>query len=147
MSEDKKPFVVKDRRHFTAEGQARGEDSSRDEPKARPAPVVPAEPAPPPEPAAPPPDPRRDAGPGPALDFAGLLISLATQASLLLGMAGEDEEGAPPDLAGAQAIITLLEVLREKTEGRRTEDEERVLQGVLYELRMAYVSRTRTGGA
>jgi hypothetical protein len=83
----------------------------------------------------------------PALDFAGLLLSLGAQASLLLGMADEDEAGAPPDLPGAQAIIALLEVLREKTEGRRTPDEDRILQGILYELRMAYVSRTRTAGA
>jgi len=34
-------------------------------------------------------------------------------------------------------------VLRDKTEGRRTEEEERILQGILYELRMAFVSRTR----
>ena len=63
-----------------------------------------------------------------------------------MGMAGEDAE-APPDLPGAQAIITLLGTLREKTEGRRTEDEDRVLQAILYELRMAYVSRARAGGA
>jgi hypothetical protein len=86
-------------------------------------------------------------GPGPGLDFAGLLLSLGAQASLLLGLGDEEEPGAPPDLRGAQAIISLLEVLRDKTEGRRTPDEERILQGILYELRMAYVAGTRAGGA
>jgi hypothetical protein len=38
-------------------------------------------------------------------------------------------------------------VLREKTEGRRTPDEDRILEGILYELRMAYVAGTRAGGA
>lgn len=85
----------------------------------------------------------RPAGGRPGLDFAGLILSLGAQASLLLGLAEGPEDDPPPDLEGAQAIISLLEVLREKTEGRRTEDEERVLEGILYELRMAYVSRTR----
>jgi uncharacterized protein DUF1844 len=144
MSDEKKPFTVSDRRHFTAEGHTRDETAGQED-----APAPPAK-APPPsedresrrQSAAPP-----EGGPPPTLDFAGLLLSLGAQASLLLGLAGEDEADEPPDLEGAQAIITLLEVLREKTEGRRTEDEERILQGILYELRMAYVSRARVGGA
>jgi hypothetical protein len=139
MSDAKKPFTVNDRRHFTAEGEAREDDSSREEAGTRSAPAATADPVPP-GPAALDPDTAGEAGPRPGLDFAGLILSLGAQASLLLGMA----EGAPsPDLPGAQAIISLLEVLREKTEGRRTEDEERVLEGILYELRMAYVARTR----
>jgi len=145
MTEDKKPFTVKDRRHFTAEGETREEDSQQDPP--RPAPTATKAEPPPARPAAAPADAGREDDARPVLDFAGLLLSLGAQASLLLGMAGEDEAGAPPDLPGAQAIIALLEVLREKTEGRRTPDEDRILQGILYELRMAYVSRTRTAGA
>ena len=143
MSDEKKSFTVNDRRHFTAEGETRGDDTSRDA-QAPSAPAATAEPEPPGA------DPagraRGESGPRPALDFAGLLLSLGAQASLLLGMAGEDD-AAPPDLEGARAIIALLETLREKTEGRRTEDEDRVLQAILYELRMAFVSRARAGGA
>jgi uncharacterized protein DUF1844 len=144
MSDDKRSFTVNDRRHFTAEGETRGEDAARDEAKAASGPAATAEP----EPAHADPAGRAQGEGGrlPALDFAGLLLSLGAQASLLLGMAGEDDE-APPDLQGAQAIIALLETLREKTEGRRTEDEDRILQAILYELRMAYVSRARAGGA
>jgi len=146
MTEDKKPFTVKDRRHFTADGETR-------EPAVEPAPPAPASP---PERArtAPPrsePPPPRKSGPEPSarptLDFAGLLISLGAQASLLLGMGDDEEPGMAPDHEGAQAIISLLEVLREKTEGRRTPDEDRILEGILYELRMAYLAGTRTGGA
>jgi Domain of unknown function (DUF1844) len=144
MSDEKKSFTVNDRRHFTAEGEARGEDTSPDEAKASSAPAATAEPQAPRADRSGPP--REEGGQRPALDFAGLLLSLGAQASLLLGMAGEEDE-APPDLQGAQAIIALLETLREKTEGRRTDDEERVLQAILYELRMAYVSRARAGGA
>ena len=144
MSDDKKSFTVNDRRHFTAEGETRDDDSSRADTKAPSATTAAVDPQPPRE------DPagsaRGEGGQRPALDFAGLLLSLGAQASLLLGMAGEDDE-TPPDLPGAQAIIALLETLREKTEGRRTEDEDRILQAILYELRMAYVSRARAGGA
>ena len=75
------------------------------------------------------------------MDFVGLLISLAAQAGML--MSPEPGSGAAPDLAGARSIIGLLEILKEKTEGRRTPDEDRVLHGLLYELRMAFVARTR----
>ena len=146
MSDAKKPFTVKDRRHFTAEGEAREEDSSREEPSARSAPAATTDPVRP-RPAAPAPDTASDAGPRPTLDFAGLILSLGAQASLLLGLAEDHEDAPPADLEGAQAIISLLDILREKTEGRRTEDEERALQGILYELRMAYVSRTRADQA
>ena len=145
MTDDKKSFTVNDRRHFTAEGETRDdEDSSRAEAKAPAAATAAADPQPPrSDPAGPA---RGEGGQRPALDFAGLLLSLGAQASLLLGMAGEEDE-APPDLQGAQGIIALLETLRDKTEGRRTEDEDRILQAILYELRMAYVSRARAGGA
>jgi len=137
MSEDKKPFTVSDRRHFTAEGETR-EEAPAEAAASRPAPPTGSEPARPrPATAA------AETGQRPTLDFAGLLLSLGAQASLLLGLGDEDEAGEAPDLQGAQAIITLLEVLRDKTEGRRTEEEERILQGILYELRMAFVSRTR----
>ena len=75
------------------------------------------------------------------MDFIGLLVSLATQAGYL--MSPEPGSAASPDLAGARSIIALLEILKQKTEGRRTPDEDRVLDGLLYELRMAFVSRTR----
>jgi hypothetical protein len=142
MTDDKKPFTVKDRRHFTADGETRDEDSSREERTARSTAQAAAEPVRP-GPAGQDPAMDRPAGGRPGLDFAGLILSLGAQASLLLGLAEGPEDDPPPDLEGAQAIISLLEVLREKTEGRRTEDEERVLEGILYELRMAYVSRTR----
>jgi Domain of unknown function (DUF1844) len=82
------------------------------------------------------------------LDFVGLLISLGTQAgALLTGGVGPDEVEHGPDLAGARAIISLLEVLKEKTEGRRTAEEDEVLESLLYELRMGYVAVSRAGGA
>jgi hypothetical protein len=153
MNEEKKPFTVKDRRHFTADGETRDDvaESARPEtkPEAKAGTRAEATSGPPSSPE--PPGARPMSGPEaahrPALDFAGLLLSLGAQASLLLGMGDEEEPGAAPDFQGAQAIISLLEVLREKTEGRRTPEEDRILEGILYELRMAYVAGTRAGGA
>lgn len=155
MTEEKKPFTVSDRRHFTAEGEARQQIA--DEPSA---PAVAPTPTPrPPEPEKPasgglggaerPPAQRASEGfiperaddEPPPMDFIGLLVSLATQAGYL--MSPEPGSGAAPDLAGARAVINLLEILKDKTEGRRTPDEDRVLDGLLYELRMAFVARTR----
>jgi hypothetical protein len=128
MSEDTKPFTVKDRRHFTTEGESRpGEAAS---------PAVTAASAPPaPDPA------HEDLPPPPSgaipADFAGLVVSLAAQATLLLGDKAEE------DLEGARGVISLLEMLAEKTRGNLTADEERLLGDVLFQVRMAFVSRMR----
>jgi hypothetical protein len=146
MSEEKKPFTVSDRRHFTSEGEVRKPEAG--EPAAAPAPAPAAKEA---SPAAPPSSaaaesPSADAGeeraPRLPSDFLGLLISLGAQASMLL-MGGP--EGEPPDLESAQALIDLLASLKEKTEGRRTPQEDQLLDGLLYELRMAYVQATKAG--
>jgi hypothetical protein len=130
--EEKRPFAVTDRRHFTPEGETRPD-----------APEVRADDEPVERDASPPSEPQAAVEP----DLVGLLLSLAAQASALLGMGGgEDgaEDAAPPvDLAGARGMIGLLEVLERKTQGNRTAEEEQVLRGILYELRMAYLARAR----
>ena len=79
-------------------------------------------------------------------DFASFLLSLAGQASALLGLDAEGEK-PPVDLEGARHIISVLEMLKDKTEGRRSAEEDRLLEGLLYELRIAWVSRSRAGVA
>jgi hypothetical protein len=155
MSEDKKEFKVNDRRHFTAEGEVRDAADER-APAQAPAPAAAPDPRPPAPPAPPVPEADPSAG-GPEMDgeadpgglpadLIGLFVSLAAQASYLLSDAPAEEGGPPgPDLAGARAVITLLEVLKVKTEGNRTPEEDGVLQRILYELRMAYVARSRKG--
>jgi hypothetical protein len=133
MSEEKKPFTVTDRRHFTAEGEARTKETApaAEEPPAPPSPAErPAEPG------------IREPG-DEAADFGTLLLSLGAQAGMLLHDDGETKA----DLRGARAIISMLEVLRDKTEGRRTPEEDRILESLLYELRLAYVTRSKAPGA
>ncbi|HTX99407.1 MAG TPA: DUF1844 domain-containing protein [Bacteroidota bacterium] len=43
------------------------------------------------------------------------------------------------DLQGAQASIDMLDMIREKTKGNLTDDEERFLSQILHELRLNYV--------
>jgi hypothetical protein len=135
MSDDKKPFTVNDRRLFTPEGEARSNAADREPDTVREGPSAAAES---------PPRPEDDAGS--SLDFIGLLVSLGAQASSLLGMGGGPEGASGSvtvDLPGARGVIGLLEVLERKTEGRRTPEEDQVLAGLLYELRMAYLARAR----
>ena len=159
MSDDKKSFTVSDRRHFTAEGVAREDAPVEAPPEPRPEPRpdpgrTPARPSavatePPPVAAPGPGDEADDLDlpPFPA-DLLGLIGSLATQASVLLaGDSGSKHPPSPGELEAARSIIALLDVLHEKTEGHRTPQEDRVLDGLLYELRMAYVARARAGGA
>jgi hypothetical protein len=134
MSDEKKPFTVNDRRHFTPEGEARVEPENEPErPVAAPSAEPPLDQAP-----------ERQDAPG-GLDFVGLLVSLGAQVTALLGLGapGEGDDDEPPDLAGARGIIGLIEILERKTEGRRTPEEDQVLAGLLYELRMAYLARAR----
>jgi hypothetical protein len=153
MSEDKKPFTVSDRRHFTPEGEVRKSDDA-DASGSTPPPAM--SPAPPPRPsaqAAPPVTAPAAAAEGPEADdehgsrfpsdFLGLLISLGAQGSMLL-MGGP--EGEPPDLESARSLIELLGVLKEKTQGHRTPQEDQLLDGLLYELRMAFVQATKAAG-
>jgi hypothetical protein len=86
-----------------------------------------------------------DAGPA---DFGQFLFSLGAQAGMLLSGQGLPEGADPGEaLAGARSIISILEMLKEKTEGRRTAQEEEILEGLLFELRMAYVEKSRAGGS
>jgi hypothetical protein len=132
MSERDKSFTVSDRRHFTAEGCPRSEEAS--EPRGAPR----GEEAPPG--ATPPP-------PGPA-DFSGFLLTLAAQAGILLSRTpAEGAESGRGALEEARSVISILEMLRDKTEGRRTAPEDALLDDLLFQLRLAYVEKTRTGGA
>lgn len=76
----------------------------------------------------------------PLSGFDTLVSYLGTTAMFQLGlMAGPTGERIPPDLANARQTITMLEVLDQKTQGNLTQDEGRLLEDILYELRMAYV--------
>lgn len=140
MSDEKKGFTVKDRRLFTSEGELRGDDAPPDVERTE----MPRSPELGPRPAptsTPPGRPGREALLGDEVSFASFLMSLAAQAGALL----DSDDAAERD--GARQIVSILEMLKDKTSGRRTPEEEKVLEGLLYELRMAYVERARMARA
>ena len=77
----------------------------------------------------------------PQIDFSTFVLSLAASAMVQLGMAPgpEGETREAPDLAMARHTIDTLEMLADKTRGNLDADEERLLQSVLYEVRMTFV--------
>jgi len=75
-----------------------------------------------------------------AAGFDTLVSYLSTTAMFQLGMlAGPSGERIPVDLVNAHRTIDLLEILQQKTQGNLTPDEARLLDDVLYELRLTYV--------
>lgn len=148
MTEEQRSFTVKDRRHFTPDGRARepeeGTAAESGPPEAQAAAErTPGESAPRAEPVAAEADSRRAASD--SVDFAQFLMSMGAQASLLLSGEMEGVDAAQA-LAQARSLIGILEMLKHKTEGRREPREDQVLEGLLYELRMAYVERAREVG-
>ena len=85
-------------------------------------------------------------GAPPPITFSSFVIGLATQALMFLGAApdprGGDVRKSP---AEAAAIISVIEMLQSKTSGNLTEDESKLVEEVLFELRMRYVNETREG--
>lgn len=80
----------------------------------------------------------------PRIDFATFVLSLSHSALVHLGDAPNPINGAPDqNLPMARQTIDLLGLLEEKTSGNLTGEEERVLQQVLYDLRLRYVEVSR----
>jgi uncharacterized protein DUF1844 len=143
MSEEPKSFTVKDRRHFTPEGETREPDDPVEVPGVVETPKGPSEAEENPPIAAT--AASGPSAPGEPVSFSQFILSLAAQAGLLLsGQLGP--ESPREALAEARSLISILEMLRDKTEGRRTKDEDEIVDGALYELRMGYVARAREAG-
>lgn len=80
---------------------------------------------------------------GRPLDFATFLLSLGTSALVQLGEAPDpDGNAVAQDLDGARQTIDLLGLLRCKTQGNLDEAEKRLLDKLLYDLRIHYVHAT-----
>jgi hypothetical protein len=79
-------------------------------------------------------------GPLPEGDLAALVSMLVTQALFALGLLQmEGQEEKKPDLELAKYSIDMLETIQEKTKGNLTEQEAKILENTLSQVRMAYV--------
>ena len=76
----------------------------------------------------------------PPADFAGLVSMLATQAFFALGVIRTKEDEEPQtNMALAQYNIDMLGIVEEKTKGTLTNEEKKLLEGTIHQLRMAFV--------
>jgi len=77
------------------------------------------------------------------IDFSTFVLSLGTSALYQLGQIKDPEKGpegrVEPNLPIAQQTIDALEMLSEKTRGNLTDDESKLLESILYELRVKFV--------
>ncbi len=82
--------------------------------------------------------------PSPEITFASFLISLSSSAFIHLGDMADPVTGeVKKDLGLAKQTIDLLGLLREKTRNNLQEDEEKLFDHLLYDLRMRFVKETR----
>jgi len=89
---------------------------------------------------------KRPPGPLPKGDFAALISMLVTQALYALGVLeiqGREGEKREPDLELAKYNIDMLDTLEQKTKGNLTEQENKVLENMLTQVRMAYVNAAK----
>jgi hypothetical protein len=162
MDEQQPTFKVVDRRPFNPDGTPRelSPEERAENARAESAATVTPElqsatprPAPPPEsPAAPEPQPQRPASRpervhagGDPLDdpasFLSLIMSLASNAASSLGMMPHPVTGeSGVDLKTAKHWIDVLGMLEQKTHGNLDEQEAQVVESLLADLRMQYVS-------
>jgi len=124
MSEeqDKPGFRVTDRRRFTDEGETRTSDETPEAAR---------------------PSTGGSVGDAP-VSFSTFVLGISTQALAHLGeiespLSGKIER----DLGAAKHVIDILGMLRDKTRNNLEQAEERMLDSILYDLRMRYVDLVR----
>jgi hypothetical protein len=138
MAEEKKDFVVKDRRIFAQDGDEKKEADEEKEEKI--APVTDQEAA------------RQEfqeqatAGDQeeeaqfPEINFPTFIASLNASALLHLGVIEDPASGQKTkNLPMAKQTIDILSMLESKTEGNLTKEEENMLKNILYDLRILFV--------
>jgi hypothetical protein len=80
-----------------------------------------------------------------AIDFATHVLSLASSAMCAMGkLPAPGGETMAPDLETAKHLIDVLGMLEQKTKGNLDESEQKLLQSLLYDLRVAFVDAGRT---
>jgi hypothetical protein len=73
-------------------------------------------------------------------NFANLIVYIGQMAAMAFGdMPDATGEHPEPNLEAAGMFVEMLGMLQEKTSGNLTAAEAKVLEGLLYDLRMRYV--------
>ena len=78
------------------------------------------------------------------VDFSTFIMSLTSSAFYHLGDMPDPSTGKKEvNLPAVQQTIDMLIMLREKTKGNLKEDEKKLLEQLVYELQVKYVSKTK----
>ena len=130
MSEDDKGFVIKDKRSLDEQGELKEEEQEeaiKEEEKKE--------------------EPREEEPQGvplPEVSLSSLVFSLSSSALLHLGEIADPQTGEKKkDFALAKHSIDTIGMLKEKTKGNLTEEEDRFLESILTDLRWRYVKATK----
>lgn len=84
----------------------------------------------------------------PSPDFRVFLAGLYTQTLMSLGeLENPVTKSTEKNLRESQYIIDTIDMLRHKTEGNLTDEEEHYIEGLLHDLRIRYVAAAKDGGA
>jgi len=73
------------------------------------------------------------------VDFSGLVLGFSSAALYYLGQTSIEGKGSSPkNLPLAMQNIQIIELLKQKTEGNLTDEENKLIQEVLLDLKMKY---------
>jgi len=136
MSEEKKDFIIKDRRKFSEDSPEKGEESKEAQGAAEEQKKPGPEPQPEPEK-----EPEEETQ-LPEINFSTFVFSLNASALVNLGEienpgTGKKEKNLPL----AKQTIDILGMLEEKTRGNLNDEEANLLKSILYDLRLNYVRK------
>lgn len=135
MAEEKKDFVVRDRRIFSEDSQEAKKPT--EESKAPPAGEEAKGEAGQSEALH---EQRESAPPFPEINFSTFVVSLNASALLHLGAIEDPGTGKKAkNLPMAKQTIDILSMLEKKTAGNLTHDEGQLIKSILYDLRILYV--------
>jgi len=132
MNEEEKGFVIKDRRSFDEKGELKDSESEKDKKaegekkEAEPGKEAPKK--------------ETERPPLPEVNFSTLIFSLSSSALFHLGEIADPQTGEKKkDLPLAKHAVDTIVMLREKTKGNLTEEEQKFIDSVLNDLQWRYV--------
>ena len=132
MNEEEKGFVIKDRRSFDEKGELKDIEAEKDKKaegekkEAEPKKEAPGD--------------ETERTPLPEVNFSTLIFSLSSSALFHFGEIADPQTGEKKkDLPLAKHAVDTIAMLKEKTKGNLTEEEQKFIDSVLNDLQWRYV--------
>jgi len=124
-------FTIKDRRTFDAGGEVKEEAKQEEKKEGKKAEKAGEKQ-------------EKDFTSLPEVNFSSFLLSLSSSILLHLGEIADPQSGEKKkDLALAKQTIDIITLLKDKTKGNLTEEEQNLLEHLLYDLRMRFVKASQ----